>query len=165
MGLYATLLSLEYFQGRPGFRFQYELFLFVFFGIVLTWFAFFGGFVSDVKQRMRIQNEKVQKAHEEIKIEVEERKRAEDEREKLQEQLLQSRKMEAIGSLAGGIAHEFNNILGTIIGNTELALNDVPVEREHEARQDRREDEKEHRAQIETRQDRPTPAAHVFGFL
>jgi signal transduction histidine kinase len=34
--------------------------------------------------------------------------------------------MEAIGTLAGGIAHEFNNILGIIIGNTELALDDVP---------------------------------------
>ena len=34
--------------------------------------------------------------------------------------------MESIGTMAGGIAHEFNNILGTIIGNTELAINDVP---------------------------------------
>ncbi len=53
-------------------------------------------------------------------------KHAEEEREKLQDQLLQSRKMEAIGSLAGGIAHEFNNILTTIIGNTELAICDIP---------------------------------------
>ncbi len=34
--------------------------------------------------------------------------------------------MEAIGTLAGGIAHEFNNILGIIIGNTELAISEVP---------------------------------------
>ena len=38
----------------------------------------------------------------------------------------QSQKIESIGTLAGGIAHEFNNILGIIIGNTELALEDVP---------------------------------------
>lgn len=83
MGLYATLLSLEYFQGRPGFRFQYELFIFSLFGILLTWFALFGGFVSDIRRRMRIQNEEIQKAHEEIKIEVEERRRAQIEKDNL----------------------------------------------------------------------------------
>lgn len=49
-----------------------------------------------------------------------------EEKEKAKAQLLQSQKMESIGTLAGGIAHEFNNILGIIIGNTELATNDVP---------------------------------------
>ena len=83
MGLYATLLCLEYFHGSTGFRFQYELFLFVFFGIVLTWFAFFGGFVSDIRRRLRLQKEDIQKANEEIKIEVEERKRAQVEKDRL----------------------------------------------------------------------------------
>lgn len=44
----------------------------------------------------------------------------------LRDQLQQARKMESIGTLTAGIAHDFNNILGIIIGNTELALDDVP---------------------------------------
>ncbi|MGE4558313.1 MAG: ATP-binding protein [Desulfovibrionaceae bacterium] len=43
----------------------------------------------------------------------------------LEQQLLRSQKMEAIGALAGGVAHDFNNILTSIINSTELALMDV----------------------------------------
>lgn len=43
----------------------------------------------------------------------------------LEAELLQARKMESLGTLTGGIAHDFNNILSVIIGNNELAMDDM----------------------------------------
>jgi PAS domain S-box-containing protein len=53
---------------------------------------------------------------------ITDRKKAEEERAKLQEQLHQSQKIESVGRLAGGIAHDFNNMLGVILGYTDLAM-------------------------------------------
>lgn len=47
------------------------------------------------------------------------------EKRELQDQLIQSQKMESIGSLAGGIAHEFNNILTIILGNNEMNMREM----------------------------------------
>ena len=53
---------------------------------------------------------------------VSERKKTEEEKRKLENQLQQAQKMESIGTLAGGIAHDFNNILMGIQGNASLML-------------------------------------------
>jgi PAS domain S-box-containing protein len=55
-------------------------------------------------------------------INITDRKQAEEEKEKLEGPLNQAQKMESVGRLAGGVAHDFNNMLGVILGHTELAL-------------------------------------------
>jgi len=56
---------------------------------------------------------------------ITERKRAEEDKARLEAQLRHSQKMEAVGTLAGGIAHEFNNLLAAIMGYAELAQEDA----------------------------------------
>jgi len=57
---------------------------------------------------------------------ITDRKRAEREHAQLQEQLQQAMKMEAVGRLAGGVAHDFNNQLTVILGNLELMRDSIP---------------------------------------
>ena len=65
-----------------------------------------------------------------IARDITERKQAEKDRERLLEELLQSRKMESVGRLAGGIAHDFNNMMQVVLVNASLAMETTPPESE-----------------------------------
>ncbi|MBU1171431.1 MAG: response regulator [Proteobacteria bacterium] len=66
-----------------------------------------------------------------IVSDITDRKHSEKERENLQELLNQSQKMESIGSLAGGVAHDFNNLVAIILGYGEMMLEGLDKEHAH----------------------------------
>ncbi|MGA2333602.1 MAG: PAS domain S-box protein, partial [Syntrophales bacterium] len=63
-----------------------------------------------------------------IVLDITERKRAEGELRLLAERLQRAEKMETLGTLAGGVAHDLNNVLGVLVGYSELLLQSVPQE-------------------------------------
>jgi len=79
-----------------------------------------------LEQRVAKRTGELSAANRKLIAEMSQRVEAERAKEKLQEELQQAQKMEAIGRLAGGLAHDFNNILGLISGYAEFLLNSMP---------------------------------------
>ncbi|NIT60140.1 MAG: response regulator [Aliifodinibius sp.] len=101
---------------QTGHFVQLGLFIFIFSQAYLLSFRYSKAFRTIELQR------------EELKNEIAERKRAEKEKEQLQERLARSQRMEAFGTLAGGVAHDLNNILSGVVTYPDLLLMDLSEE-------------------------------------
>lgn len=80
----------------------------------------------ELEQRVAARTRQLEAINRKLATEIGERERAEEDRIRLADQLQQSEKMEAIGGLAAGVAHDLNNILSGLVSYPELVLMDLP---------------------------------------
>ncbi len=83
---------------------------------------------EELEKRVQERTVELSKANIDLKYEIKEREHAEYERRRLETQLAHAKKMEAIGTLAGGVAHDLNNVLSATVSYPDLILIDLPKE-------------------------------------
>ncbi|MGB3210408.1 MAG: response regulator [Desulforhopalus sp.] len=84
--------------------------------------------LNSLEERVAQRTNELAEINTQLKSEIEERKAAEIENKRLQEQLKTSEKMEAIGRLAGSVAHDLNNVLSGVVSYPELLLMELSAE-------------------------------------
>jgi len=79
-----------------------------------------------LEERVIERTKDLHRINKQLNLELKERKLAEEEKQKLQAQLQRAQKMETVGTLAGGVAHDLNNILSGLVSYPELLLLEIP---------------------------------------
>lgn len=105
---------------KTGYFTSLGLFVFIFCQAFLIAFRYSRAFTT-----IDLQHQELVTSNKKYRAELAERKRVEREKEDLQEKLVRSQKMEAIGLLAGGVAHDLNNILSGVVSYPDLLLSDI----------------------------------------
>ena len=85
---------------------------------------------NELELRVTLRTEELEKANRQLRIEIEERKLAQQESLRLESELLRAEKMELLGRLAGGVAHDLNNVLSGVVSYPDLLLLTLPPESE-----------------------------------
>jgi len=85
---------------------------------------------NQLELRVTQRTEELEKANKQLRVEIEERKLAQQERLRLESELLRAEKMELLGQLAGGVAHDLNNVLSGIVTYPDLLLLNLSPESE-----------------------------------
>jgi signal transduction histidine kinase/ActR/RegA family two-component response regulator len=97
-------------------------------GIIMLALGTLNRQIDGLIQTLERQNGELLEKNVLLQHEIAERVRAEEERTKLADRLQAAKRMEAIGTVAGGVAHDLNNILGGIVGYPDLLLEELPRE-------------------------------------
>jgi signal transduction histidine kinase/CheY-like chemotaxis protein len=81
---------------------------------------------DDLESRVQQRTRDLVALNEQLKHEIEERRKAEDSRNQIEQQMQNVQRLESLGVMAGGIAHDYNNLLAAILGNAEIAESLLP---------------------------------------